>query len=130
MGRVRWAWAVCARAIWVGAGLAVALPAAAQSSREEAVRWCTRQDAAMAWDTVIAGCTWLIRSGRETTEVLAFAFYNRGLGRTALGDRVGAVTDYNEAIRLNPLNAFAFTNRGGVRFALGDRAGALEQRPD
>jgi tetratricopeptide (TPR) repeat protein len=43
-----------------------------------------------------------------------------------LGDRQGAIQDYNEAIRLNPKDAFAYTNRGNARADLGDRQGAIQ----
>jgi tetratricopeptide (TPR) repeat protein len=39
------------------------------------------------------------------------AFYNRGVVRKYQGDIVGALRDYNEAIRLRPNHASTFYNR-------------------
>lgn len=96
----------------------------AQSCREEAWRWCERRDMAIALDTQIAGCTWAIRSGAETTANLGNAFYDRGNARAAQGDRAGAIADYNEAMRLNPQYALALSSRGLLRQRLGQAEGA------
>ena len=55
----------------------------------------------------------------------AEAYYNRGVLRSAQGDKEGALSDYSEAIRLQPEYAKAYNNRGNVRGDLGDRMGAL-----
>ncbi|MBD2142794.1 tetratricopeptide repeat protein [Anabaena sp. FACHB-1250] len=55
------------------------------------------------------------------------AFYiNRGLVRSELGDKPGAIEDYNQAIKINPNIAQAYYNRGLVRSELGDKPGAIE----
>ncbi|MCG9891774.1 MAG: tetratricopeptide repeat protein [Thermosynechococcaceae cyanobacterium MS004] len=51
--------------------------------------------------------------------------YNRGNTRRALGDKQGAIADYDQAIRLNPKDAEAYNNRGVTRRALGDNQGAI-----
>ena len=42
------------------------------------------------------------------------AFINRGIAYRRIGDLERALSDYNEAIRLNPLAADAFNNRGNA----------------
>jgi tetratricopeptide (TPR) repeat protein len=53
------------------------------------------------------------------------AYNNRGNARTALGDKKGAITDYNQAIKLKPDFADAYGNRGNARATLGDQKGAI-----
>jgi tetratricopeptide (TPR) repeat protein len=52
-------------------------------------------------------------------------YNNRGNAKAALGDRQGAIADFNQAIRLDPNNAFAYTNRGIAKYELGDNQGAI-----
>jgi tetratricopeptide (TPR) repeat protein/S1-C subfamily serine protease len=55
------------------------------------------------------------------------AFYNnRGIVRDELGDKQGAIDDYNLAIKINPNFANAYYNRGIVRDELGDKQGAID----
>jgi len=42
-----------------------------------------------------------------------------------LGDKQGAIADYNEAIRLNPQDDDAYYNRGLAKSDLGNKQGAL-----
>jgi tetratricopeptide (TPR) repeat protein len=55
----------------------------------------------------------------------AYAYYNRGVAKSALGDIQGAIADYNEAIRINPNYAYAYYNRGVMKYELGDKQGAI-----
>ncbi|HBE16890.1 MAG TPA: hypothetical protein DDW51_04565, partial [Cyanobacteria bacterium UBA11367] len=52
-------------------------------------------------------------------------YYNRGVARSALGDKEGAIADYNQAIDINPNDAEAYNNRGVARSALGDKEGEI-----
>jgi tetratricopeptide (TPR) repeat protein/S1-C subfamily serine protease len=62
----------------------------------------------------------LIKRGRKSWD-----YYNRGVAKYALGDRKGALSDYNQAISINPQYAIAYNNRGIAKYALGDRKGAI-----
>ena len=55
----------------------------------------------------------------------AEAYNNRGLAKYELGDKKGAIADYNEAIRLNPNFAEAYNNRGLAKSDLGDKKGEI-----
>ena len=69
-------------------------------------------------DQQIDGCTVVIRSGGETPERLVQAFMSRGFAYMTKGDYDLAIQDYDQAIRLDPLNALALNNRG---FAYGQK---------
>jgi tetratricopeptide (TPR) repeat protein/S1-C subfamily serine protease len=58
-------------------------------------------------------------------EKKAWAYSNRGNAKIALGDKKGAIIDYDSAIRINPQLAEAYCNRGNVKSALGDNNGAI-----
>lgn len=52
-------------------------------------------------------------------------FYARGLSRLDVGNRQGAVEDFNKSLQLNPNDAPVYYNRGNVRNRLGDKQGAM-----
>src|SRR5262249_52992206 len=51
----------------------------------------------------------------------AVAFYNRALALQRKGDLAGALSDYTQAIELNPRDANAYLNRGVIHDELGAR---------
>jgi tetratricopeptide (TPR) repeat protein/S1-C subfamily serine protease len=55
----------------------------------------------------------------------AWAYSNRGLAKSDLGDKKGAIADYDTAIRINPQFSVAYVNRGLAKSALGDKKGAI-----
>ena len=48
----------------------------------------------------------------------------RGHAKTALGDIVGAIQDFNKVIELEPNNSDAFSSRGSAKEKIGDTQGA------
>ncbi|MTJ45766.1 serine protease [Dolichospermum flos-aquae] len=56
----------------------------------------------------------------------AVFYNNRGIVRNDLGDKPGAIDDYNQAIKINPNDALAYYNRGVVRKKLEDKQGAID----
>jgi tetratricopeptide (TPR) repeat protein/S1-C subfamily serine protease len=54
-----------------------------------------------------------------------FAYNNRGATRADLGDKQGAIADFNKVIELKPDDAEAYSNRGVARSHLGDKQGAI-----
>jgi len=92
------------------AALFIAAPAGVQTQQE--VSWCN--DATPDVDLQIKGCTALIQSGRWSVKYLAFAYNDRGTAYQAKGDFDRAITDYIEAIWLDPKYAFAHDNGGNA----------------
>ncbi|MBD2524594.1 tetratricopeptide repeat protein [Nostoc sp. FACHB-133] len=64
---------------------------------------------------------------------LAPPYASRGIARFELGDKKGAITDFNQALRINPNLAPAYTGWGVAHYTLGDKQGAiadLQKAPD
>ena len=59
------------------------------------------------------------------TRQSAEAYFNRAYAKDDLGDKQGAIADYNQAIAINPQYADAYYNRGNAKYALGDKQGAI-----
>jgi serine/threonine protein kinase len=65
-------------------------------------------------------------SQKETvSSKTATDFFNDGYKKYDEKNFQGAITDYNEAIRLKPDDALAYYNRGTAKSALGDKQGAI-----
>jgi lipoprotein NlpI len=77
-------------------------------------------------DRSIAGCTRIIQSRSETPKNRAIAYYNRGIAYSDKGDHDRAITEYNEAIRLNPSYVAAYNNRGNSYNRKGEYRRALQ----
>jgi tetratricopeptide (TPR) repeat protein/S1-C subfamily serine protease len=56
----------------------------------------------------------------------AWAYNNRGVTKSKLGDKQGAVGDYNMAIQTNPQYSEPYSNRGITKYRSGDKQGAIE----
>ncbi len=59
-------------------------------------------------------CDKAIENGFLSKKDAAATYVNRGIVRSSRGDLEGAVTDYNNALRINPTLGEAFANRGTV----------------
>ena len=70
-------------------------------------------------DTQIRSCTALIQSSQERARDHAFAYNNRGDAWLAKGDNDRAISDYSEAIRLDPKKAAYLNNRCWARAIAG-----------
>jgi tetratricopeptide (TPR) repeat protein len=91
------------------AGLLWAAAALAQTPQER--RYCEGEDGTTI-DQRIAGCSAVIRAGKDKGEKLAEAYHSRGIAYRFKGDYEHAIQDYGQAIKLNGKFVMAFTNRG------------------
>jgi len=65
-----------------------------------------------------------INSGCDNTN-LSTAYYNRGFSKNELRNFSEAISDFNEAIEINPQYSQAYLNRGYSKHHLGDYYGAI-----
>jgi tetratricopeptide (TPR) repeat protein len=101
----------------IGLMLLAGIGAVAESPQDR--RWCEGEDEATP-EQRIAGCSAVIRSGRERGEKLADIFNDRGIAHRLKGDVDRAIGDYSAAIRLNPKSASIYNNRGVAYDKKGD----------
>jgi tetratricopeptide (TPR) repeat protein len=58
-------------------------------------------------------------------EEKAWAYSNRGIAKSELGDKKGAILDQDKAISINPQFDLAYANRGATKSDLGNDKGAI-----
>lgn len=75
-------------------------------------------------DVSIAGCTKIIKAGKQPVRNIAGAHFFRGNSYLNKGDNDRAIADYSKAIALNPKDPDFYSNRGVAYFNVGnyDRA--------
>src|SRR5690242_10315007 len=78
------------------------------------------KDEASAPDAAIAACSKIIAASKAKTNDLASTYYNRAIAYRQKGDLDNALSDYNDAIKINPKHARAFNNRGTINKEKGD----------
>ena len=88
-------------------------------------------------DVSIAGCTKIIKVGKQSVRNIAGAHFFRGNSYQAKGDLKRAVADYNKAITLNPKDGDFYINRGVAYLAIKefdlaikDESKAIELKPE
>jgi tetratricopeptide (TPR) repeat protein len=77
-------------------------------------------------DRNIAGCTRIIDDADEGKAMRGVAYVARGLAWQSKGDLDRALSDFNEAIRINPKDALAYNDRGMLWRERGDSDRAIE----
>lgn len=86
-------------------------------------------------DVSIPACTTIIQSGKEPPALIPFAYTNRGLGYLRKGQNDGAITDFDQAIRLFPWGTaylgrgIAYTSKGLYKQAIADFDEAIRLSP-
>jgi tetratricopeptide (TPR) repeat protein len=103
--------------------------ASAESPRLKNIESCNTADRASP-EPQIAGCTALIESGKESAQVLAIAYNNRGNAYAAKGELDRAIRDYDQAIQHDPKSARTLNNRGVAYRKKGDHDRALSDFDD
>src|SRR5438270_878271 len=117
------------RKLWLsGAFLAAALvTAAATASAQQSEDWtkCINRKDTYSGDVQIKACTALIRGGKENKRNTAIAFNNRGIAYYAKDDYDNAISDFSEAISLDPNYADALQSRASAYSDKGDHDHAI-----
>jgi tetratricopeptide (TPR) repeat protein len=97
------------RAILLAAVLTSAVVGvAAAQSLDQQWGWCRSDNP----ERLIRACTAVIRASRHSADDLARAFFNRGRALADQGQFDRAITDFGQAIRLDPNYPDAYNNRG------------------
>jgi tetratricopeptide (TPR) repeat protein len=99
--------------------MAVAAPALGASHKDHDD--CNADDP----DRNIAGCTIVVQDLTEKAKTRANAYVGRGLAWQIKGNRDRAISDFTDAIRLNPKDALAYNNRGLAWNEKGDHDRAI-----
>ncbi len=98
------------------------LSVASAQSLDQQWAWCRDDNSAR----LIRACTAVIRSGHQTPEDLARAYFNRGRAWSDKGQFDRAIADFDQAIRLDPEYPDAFNNRGVAYAGKGQFDRAIE----
>jgi tetratricopeptide (TPR) repeat protein len=97
--------------------------------KEVAVKTGTNQAIPIVYyKQYLSGIRAPITVNREKTlenDALAEKYYLDGNMKFVLGDKRGAIIEYNKAITAKPQYADAYKNRGRIRLELGDEMGAI-----
>lgn len=101
------------------------LAVAELASRRAEWRECANPGQRYAPGVQVAGCDAVIGSASERPVDLARAHTYRGDGYAAQRDLERAISDYGEALRLDPQSAYAFHRRGGAHYNQGNFAAAI-----
>jgi len=80
---------------------------------------CTGK-AGVDWEEQVKSCTVLIESPFETTDHRVLGYIRRGIAYNNQGKFDSALTDYEEAINLNPKSVQAYYNRGNAYWDKGE----------
>ena len=88
-------------------------------------------------DVSIAGCTKIIKAGKQSIRNIAGAHFFRGNSYLNKGDNERAIADYDKAIKLNSKNADFYSNRAVAHFnkknfdrAIEDASKAIALKPN
>lgn len=84
--------------------------------------FCSNVEGRFEPPSAIRGCSGIIDSGREAGENLSIAHFNRAYAHLELSDYSNAITDFDEALNLNPDFTDALYGRGLARIGLGQTA--------
>src|ERR1700694_346590 len=96
----------------LGAAVMLAQPPAASAQGDP--NWQTCVGAATAPNDRVIACSAVIDAKAETGKKLAAAYCSRGHGLTEKRDLDSAMSDLDEAIRLDPTARCAYSHRGRV----------------
>ena len=112
-----WGQPMTRNGLYVFAGALIFATSALHASRTEAqtqqqIDWCNNDNNVFSVDQRLSGCTALVKSERASAQDRAAGYGNRCWAYSDKGDPDRAITDCNDAIRLNPKLAGAYVNRG------------------
>jgi tetratricopeptide (TPR) repeat protein len=102
----------CLTASLLGAAITLVHPPAASAEGNQ--NWQSCVSTGTAPNEKVTACSAVIEARSETGQRLAAAYCFRGHGLTEKRELDAALSDPNEAIRLDPDSACALTNRGRV----------------
>ena len=103
------------RAFLLGLVLALVAVSPGRADVGQDRRKCVRAPSPQA---EIAACTRLLKTWRTTKAIRADAYFNRGVAYDNLKQYRQAISDYDQAIRINPRHANAYNNRGNAYHGL------------